>query len=110
MALLITTTAAAPSEIWDAEPAVMVPSSANAAAAGQRLGGRVGADPLVLGELHRITLALRDLHRHHLVVEDAVLPRRGRTLVRPRSERVLLLAGEPVAVVVLLGDAPMADR
>ena len=30
LALLITTTAAAPSEIWDAEPAVMVPSLLNA--------------------------------------------------------------------------------
>ena len=83
----------------------MVPSRAKRRLeTGQRLGGGVGADPLILGELQRITLALRDVHRHHLVGEDAVLPCRGRLLVRPRSELVLLGAGELVDVVALLGE------
>ena len=71
---------------------------------GQGLGGGVCADALVLGELQRIALALRDVHRHHFVGENAVLPRRGRLLVRPRSELVLLGAGELVDVVALLGE------
>ena len=69
----------------------------------QRFGGGVGADALVLGELDRVALALRDLHRHHLVGEDAVFPCRGGLLVRLRSELVLLGAGELVDVVALLG-------
>ena len=105
MALFITTTAHAPSEICDAEPAVMVPSLRKAGLRPrQRIRGGVGADALVLGELDRVALALRDLHRHHLVGEDAVLPRRGGLLMRPRSELVLLGAGELVDVVALLGE------
>ena len=50
-ALLITTTAQAPSEICEAEPAVMVPSLRNAGAQlAERLGGRVAAHALVLAE------------------------------------------------------------
>jgi hypothetical protein len=100
--LFITTTAAAPSEICDAEPAVMVPESR--LEAGERLRGGVGANALVLGELDRIPLALRDLHRHHLVGVDAVFPCRSGLLVRLRSELVLLGAGEPIDVVALLGE------
>ena len=49
LALLITTTAQAPSEICEAEPAVMVPSLSNAGRSlRQRLGGGVAADALVL--------------------------------------------------------------
>ena len=82
LALLITTTAPAPSEICDAEPAVMVPSLRTRAAAAERLGGGVGADALVLGEHDRVALALRDLDRRDLLGEDAVLPGRGSLLVR----------------------------
>ena len=71
--------------------------------AAQRVGGGVGADPLVLAELQRITLALRDVDRHDFVGEDAVLPRRGGLLVRLGRVFVLLLPGELVDVVALLG-------
>ena len=48
-ALLITTTAQAPSEICEAEPAVIVPSLQNAGRRpDERLGGGVAADALVL--------------------------------------------------------------
>ena len=70
---------------------------------GQRFGGGVGANALILGELQRIALALRDVDRHDFVGEDAVLPRRGGLLVRPRSELVLFEPGELVDVVALLG-------
>ena len=53
----------------------------------QALGRGVGADALVVPEHERVALALRDLDRHDLVVEQAVLPGRGRPLVRaaPRT-------------------------
>src|SRR5690606_14185820 len=70
---------------------------------GQRFEGGVGPDALVLEELDRVALALRDLDRNDLVGEDAVLPRRGGLLVRPDRELVLLLAGELVDVVALFG-------
>ena len=72
----------------------------------QRLGRGVGADALVLGEFDRITLTLRDLHRHHLVGEDAVFPGPGSFLMRRRGEFVLLGAGELIHVVALLGQRP----
>jgi hypothetical protein len=60
----MTTTAQAPSEICEAEPAVIVPSLAKA---GRRLASDsvvvVRADALVGLELDRVALALRDLHR-----------------------------------------------
>ena len=95
LALLITTTAAAPSEICEAEPAVMVPSLENA-------GRSLASDSTVVsprmpsscGDHDRLALALRDLDRHDLVVEDAVLPGLGGALVRAGRERVLLLAGQ----------------
>src|ERR1700733_7515783 len=70
---------------------------------GQRFGGRVGTDSLILGELQRVALALRNIYRHDLVSEDAVLPRRGGLLVRPCRELVLFEPGELVEVVTLLG-------
>ncbi len=104
LALLITTTAAAPSEICEAEPAVMVPSLRNAGRSPPRgLRGGVGADALVLGELDRVALALWDLHRHHLIGEDAVLPRRRGLLVRLRGQLILLGPGELIDIVALLG-------
>ena len=94
LALLITTTAAAPSEICEAEPAVMVPSLANAGRSlASALDGGVAAHALVVAEHDRVALALRDRDRGDLVVEDAVLLRGGRALVRAGGERVLLLAG-----------------
>ena len=103
--MLITTTAQAPSEICDAEPAVIVPSLENAGRSlAERLGGGVAADALVLGDHDRVAPALRDLDRHDLVVEDAVLPGLGGPLVGAGGERVLLLAGEVGAGdVALLG-------
>ena len=85
---------AAPSEICEAEPAVMVPSLRTPAAGGEGLDRRVATDALVRGDGDRVALALRDRDRDDLVVEHAVLPGRGRTLVRLGCERVLLLAGE----------------
>ena len=53
----------------------------------------------------RVALALRDLDRDDLVVEDAVLPGLGGPLVRPGGELVLLLAGQVGAGgVALLGE------
>ena len=105
-ALLMTTTAAAPSEIWEAEPAVMVPSLANAGRRlAERVGGGVGADALVGLELEGLALALRDRDRDDLVVEQAVLPGLRGELVAARGELVLLLAGErDVAGVGALGE------
>ena len=61
---LATTTAAAPSEICDALPAVTVPSAVNAGVErGQRLQAGVGPDPFVPIEDHGIALALRHLDR-----------------------------------------------
>ena len=88
----------APSEICEAEPAVMVPSLLNA-------GRSLASDSAVVSprtpsswrDHDRVALALRDLDRHDLVVEDAVLPGRGGALVRAGGELVLLLAGELVA-------------
>ena len=61
LALLITTTAAAPSEIGEDEPAVIVPSLVKA---GRSLASDStvvsGADALVLAEHQRVALALRD--------------------------------------------------
>ena len=71
---------------------------------GQRFGGGIGANALILAEQQGITLALRDAHRHDLVGEDAVLPCRGRLLMRPRRELVLFEPGEFVDVVALLGE------
>ena len=72
----MTTTAQAPSEICDADAggdrAVL---GERRLELGQALGGGVGADALVLAELDRVALALRDEHRGDLVVEDAVLLR-----------------------------------
>ena len=102
--MFITTTAAAPSEICDAEPggdgAVLAERRLQP---GQRLRGGIRANALVLGELDRVALALRDLDRHHLIGEDAVFPCRRRLLVRTRRELVLLGPGELVDVVALLG-------
>ena len=71
-ALLMTTTAHAPSEICDAEPAVIVPSCENAGRSlPERLDGGVRADALVLADDDRVALALRDLDRDDLVVEAA---------------------------------------
>ena len=105
LSLFITTTAAAPSEICDAEPAVMVPSLRNA-------GLRPASDSaVVLARMPSSSvncsgspLRCGMLHRHDLVGEDAVLPRRGGLLVRARRELVLLQPGELVDVVALLGE------
>ncbi len=70
----MTTTAQAPSEICDADPAVIVPSGGERGAqAGQRLGGGVGADALVGVEQHRVAAPLRQRDRHDLGGEQPVL-------------------------------------
>ena len=83
----------------------MVPSLANAGRSlAERLGGGVAADALVRRDDDRVALALRDLDRDDLVVEEAVLPGRGGALVRAGGELVLLLAGQLDALgVALLG-------
>ena len=105
LALLITTTAAAPSEICEEEPAVMVPSLANAGRSWPRVSAVVSARmPSSSLNCDRVALALRDLDRHDLVVEQAVLPGRGGALVGPGGERVLLRAGDAELGVVRLGE------
>ena len=76
-------TAAPPSEICEALPAVMLPALSNAGRRpAERLGGGVAADALVGVEDHRVALALRDLDLDDLVVEQPVLGRPGGPLVR----------------------------
>ena len=75
----ITTVAAAPSEICDALPAVMVPSLANAGRRlAERLGGGAGTHALVGVDEDRVALALRDLDGRDLLGETAFLHGRGR--------------------------------
>ncbi len=67
------------------------------------LDGRLGADALVLGEEDRVALALRDLDRGDLGLEEAVLLGRGRTLVGLGTDLVLGRTSQAEAGVVLLG-------
>ena len=95
LALLITTTAAAPSEIGEAEPAVMVPSlrKAGRSLASDSTRG-VGADALVdAGTRSGRPCAAGSSTGDHLVVEQAVLPALGGQLVAARGEGVLLARG-----------------
>ncbi|MDQ0695753.1 hypothetical protein QF048_002195 [Streptomyces sp. W4I9-2] len=102
--MLITTTAAAPSEICEEVPAVIVPSLAKAGRSLARVSAVVsGADALVLGEEDRVALALRDLDRGDLGLEETVLLGGGGPLVGLRADRVLGGAVETEAAVVLLG-------
>ena len=104
LALLMITTAQAPSEICEAEPAVMVPSLLNA-------GRSLPSDSTVVSPRMpssavtcEVSAARLDRHGHDLVVEDAVLPGLGGALVRAGREGVLLLAGQVVGGhVALLG-------
>ena len=106
----MTTTAAAPSEICDAEPAVIVPSLANAGRSRPSDSTVVSArTPSSSLNSIGVALALRDRDRDDLVVEQAVLGRARSQLVRPRRELVLLLAGEVVASVVVLGGQAHRD-
>ncbi len=68
----------------------------------ERLGGGVGADALVGGEHDRVALALRDLYRGDLLVEDPVLRRLRGELVGAGGECVLLLASQAQCGVVPL--------
>ena len=100
----ITTTAQAPSEICDADPAVIVPSSRERGAKpAQRLRRGVGADALVGVEDHRLAAPLRHGHGDDLLGQQPVLDRLGRALVRPGRELVLLLAADAQPGVVPLG-------
>ena len=83
----VTTTAAAPSTMPDALPAVTEPSFAE--------GGRQRREPLerrvrphvvVLLDADRLAPGL-DLDRHDLLREAARRPRRGRALLRARARR-----------------------
>ena len=109
MARLITMTAAAPSEICDALPAVIVPSFENAGRrAAERLGGGAGAHAFVGVDHDRVALALRDRDRRDLVGEAPFLLRGGGALVALGRELVLRLAGDVADLAdVLLGAAPM---
>ena len=88
-------TAAPPSEICDALPAVIVPSFENA-------GRRPPSDSVVVPgrtpssavDDDRVALALRDRDRRDLVGEAAFLLRGGGALVALRRELVLRLAGD----------------
>ena len=81
-AAVISTSAAAPSLMPEALPAVTVPSLVNA---GRSLAivssAGVVADVLVVAH-HRVALAALDRHRHDLVLEPPGLLRRARLLLR----------------------------
>ena len=91
----ITTTAAAPSEICDADPAVTVPSAANAGRsfASDCRGGAL-PDTLVVGDHDRVAAALRHGHGDDLVIEQPVLACGDGALVGLGGVGVLLLAGQ----------------
>ncbi len=92
LALLITTTAQAPSEIGEAVPAVMVPSLRNAGrslASDFRRGVR--PDALVVADHDRVALPLRQLTGAISSANTPFFCAGGRPLVAARRERVLLL-------------------
>ena len=89
------TSAQPPSEICEAEPAVMVPSAAKAGRSLPSDSAVVpGRTPSSSVDEQRVALALRDLDRDDLVVEAAVLHRGGGALVGAGGELVLLLAAD----------------
>ena len=97
-------TAAPPSEICEALPAVMLPALSKAGRSlARRVGGGVAADALVLGDDDRVALALRDLDRDDLVVEQPVLVGGGGPLVRGGGEGVLLLAADALGLLAAVG-------
>ena len=103
-ALEATITAAPPSEICEALPAVMLPALSKAGrSAARRLDGGVATDALVGVEDHRVALALGDLDLDDLVVEQPVLGGPGGPLVGLGGQLVLRLAGQAGGGGVLLG-------
>ena len=79
---LMTTTAAAPSEICEALPAVIVPSAVNAGRSAASDSGVVsGRIPSSRANDDRVALALRDLDRHDLLGQPPGVP----GLVRARG-------------------------
>ena len=108
----ITTTAAAPSEICDADPAVTVPSAENA---GRSLASDAAVVPsphtLVVGDRDRVTAALRHRHVDDLVVEQTRSC--ARSAARSwdwRGVGVLVLAGELPLLAVELGGVTHAAQ
>ena len=78
----MTTTAAPPSEIWQALPAVMVPSLSKAGRSAPSDSAVVAGPHALVGVDHeRVALALGDLDRDDLVGEAAVLDGGGGPLV-----------------------------
>ena len=89
---------------------MIVPSLLNAGRSLDRDSVVVSArTPSSSREEQRIALALRDGHGHELLVEETVLGGLGRALVGPGTEGVLLLAREPVPLVVAVGREPHRD-
>ena len=104
-------TAAPPSEICEALPAVIVPSLSKA---GRRraegLGGGAGRTPSSVSASDRVAAALGHLDGHDLLGEPPLLGRRGGPLVGGGRERVLALPGDLGArrVVAVGGEAHRA--
>ena len=110
---LATTSAAAPSEIGLAEPAVIVPSRPKAGRSRrQRLGGDALADPLVDRDHQVVTATLRDLDLDDLLGHHAAAVAAARPLVRPGGEGVLVRPADlPLAGVARHRSArPSPDR
>jgi hypothetical protein len=102
----MTSTAAPPSEICEALPAVMVPSFSKAPRSlGERLGRRLAAHALVGVDHERVALALGHRDGDDLLGELARGDGRRGQLVAARRELVLALARD-AAVVVALGREP----
>ncbi len=78
---LVTTTAAPPSEICEALPAVTVPSGVKAGRSFASASTVVSADPLVSLEDHRIAFPLRNLDGHDLAGQAARIPGIARALL-----------------------------
>ena len=111
---LITTTAAAPSEICDALPAVTVPSPVNAGRRPASVAGVVsGRIPSSRSNRTGVALGLRHVDTDDLVGETARLPRVVRSRVRSRGPRVLLLATDAELGVDRVGarsHVPIVER
>ena len=102
-------TAEPPSEICEALPAVMLPALSNAGrSAPRRLDGGGRSHAFVLADDDRVTLALGDLDRDDLVVEQAVLLGLGRPLVASAARASWDSRDRPAVAAYFSVPAPMA--
>ena len=103
LARLITTTAAAPSEIGDEVPAVIVPSCRNAGRSAPSVSAVVSGRMPSSASMTVSVAPLAGLDRDDLVAHPPLALRRGGALVAERGVRVLLGPGDPEALAAAVG-------